>query len=139
MFCLPCLLCTPLSFDCCLHPCTLVSCDSAMLMARTRFYSLDDSFGLGSRHDLNRRNRFLDNHHNFQNNSSYKFDFFLFLRTGTELFDETNLLMFVNCFENIMPYLADSLIFSPSRSTTLHKQFFERMKGKGEYRSWSRS
>jgi len=55
-----------------------------------------------------------------------------------ELFDQTNLLMFVNCFENIMPYLADSLIFSPSRGTTLHKQFFERMKEKGEYRSWSR-
>jgi hypothetical protein len=55
-----------------------------------------------------------------------------------ELFDQTNLLMFVNCFENIMPYLADSLIFGPSRGTTLHKQFFERMKGKGEYRSWSR-
>ena len=57
-----------------------------------------------------------------------------------ELFDQTNLLMFVNCFENIMPYLADSLIFRPARSTILHKQFFERMmKGKGEYRSWSRS
>jgi len=114
MFCLPCLLCTPLSSDCCLHPCTLVSCDSAMLMARARrFYSLDDSFGLGSRHDLNRYNRFLNNHHNFQNNSSHKFNVFLLPCTGTELFDQTNLLMFVNCFENIMPYLADSLILDP--------------------------